>query len=75
MTTCGVDLGATCPPTYLASGVGLSIDHTDGFASLWGSKFAPLLIATMAGQAIVISPTASTPTIATTSIAAATIPV
>ena len=68
MTTRGVNVVTTCPTTRLSCGVGLSVYHADGLAPGWGSKLAPLGVATAA-----ICPTASTPTIATTSIVAASI--
>ena len=75
MTTRGVNIVTTCPITCLACSVGLSIYRADGLAPGWGSKLALSIVAIAAGEAIAILSTASTLSIAATSIAASIIPV
>ena len=56
MGPCGVDLWTTCPPTELASGMGLAVNHANGLILRWGAKFAFPGVAAVASQTSSISP-------------------
>ena len=71
MGACGVDLWTTRPPTELASGMGLAVNHANGLILCWGAKFAFPGVAAVASQTGSISPAVPSPAVRSTSIMSA----